>query len=68
MVFSEKPSPQFLKEWSGYYMPNMIYAVAGKVPLSRDKNSDKFKIYVCKNETCFAPVDSLEKVIALIFT
>lgn len=67
IVFSQKPSAQFIVELSKYYIPNAIYAAAGQLPISRDKVSDDFNIYVCKDETCFSPVNSLEKMISLIF-
>ncbi len=53
-----------MKEWYKHYQPNTILAVAkqtSELALTKDRfNEGKTSIYVCRNNTCQLPVDTIE--------
>jgi len=67
-VYTGKASDLNLKD---YILPGVVFAYAcesSKLPLVADKNSAENKHYICKGNTCLAPVDSVEVAIANCFS
>ena len=56
------------KELDKQYIPNKITLAGNKsnLPLLQHKQSEKTKIYVCRNKTCQLPVSNVEKLLKLI--
>jgi uncharacterized protein YyaL (SSP411 family) len=56
------------KEFDQFYCPNKITLGGTKslLPLLKDKQSDKTKIYICRNKTCQLPVNTVGEAIEII--
>ncbi len=67
-----KDSKQISQKISSYYLPNILIASSptkAEAPLIKDRYvENKTYIYVCVNNTCQLPVDSIEKALQLLST
>ena len=65
-----KDATQLTKEISKFYIPNILIAGStkkGDTPLIKDRYiENKTYIYVCVNNSCKLPVDSVEKALQLL--
>lgn len=69
-VYTGKPSGLNLKD---YILPGVVFAYANsdsKLPLVVDKHGNGYesKHYICKGNTCLAPVDSVEEALNNCFS
>jgi uncharacterized protein YyaL (SSP411 family) len=62
---------ELLKNIQKYYLPNIIFCAsttAGDLPLLKNRYvSGKTLIYICQDNSCLLPVETVEEALALIY-
>ncbi len=65
-----KAVDEYIKEFKEYYIPNAIFVYSKTSPdiaLLKDRfKPDETLIYICRNNTCSAPVKTIEEALKLL--
>lgn len=68
IAITGEEAQEFRNEFSKHYIANKIFlgGTGSSLPLMKDKEIKKSKVYICKNKTCSLPQDSVQNAILLI--